>query len=186
MNHIIVAPFSNSVIRDWPPSHVAELIGLLLEESAIDGCIRVVGAPGQRLRACEIVRCHPADRVVNECGRMSWPDVLSALRNAACVVGNNSGIAHASGAFGTPTVCVFGGSHQRLEWRPRGQHVVVVSRAIGCSPCHLDHGHLSPFGKACLREITPAVVRDAMLAIMKRAGTMRVQTDRGIEERAEA
>ncbi|WP_242098001.1 glycosyltransferase family 9 protein [Sphingomonas sp. CROZ-RG-20F-R02-07] len=169
MSDIIIAPFSNSAIRDWPASHVSELIGMLLEESAVTGRIRVVGAPGQRLGACEIVRFHPADRVINECGRLAWPEVLDALRVAACVVGNNSGIAHVAGALGTPTVCVFGGSHQRMEWRPRGAHVIILSRAIGCSPCHLDHGHLSPYGKACLRDITPDSVRDAVLKIMVQA-----------------
>lgn len=171
MNDVIVAPFSNSAIRDWPAAHVAELIGLLLAEPAIIGRIRVVGAPGQRLGACEIVRFHPADRVTNECGRLGWEDVLAALRTAACVIGNNSGIAHVAGSYATPTVCVFGGSHQRLEWRPRGPNVLVLSRAIGCSPCHLDHGHLSPYGKACLRDIAPATVRDAVITIMTQAQT---------------
>jgi ADP-heptose:LPS heptosyltransferase len=172
MNDIIVAPFSNSPIRDWPSAHVTELIGLLLEAPGTSR-IRVVGAPNQRLGACEIVRFHPADRVTNECGRMAWPTVLDALRSAACVIGNNSGIAHVAGALGTPTVCVFGGSHQRMEWRPRGNHVVVLSRAIGCSPCHLDHGQLSPYSKACLRNIAPVAVRDAALMIMAQAGTVR-------------
>lgn len=169
MNDIVVAPFSNSAIRDWPATHVSTLIGLLLDEPTIRGRIQVVGAPGQRLAACEIVRFHPADRVVNQCGRMAWPTVLDALREAACVIGNNSGIAHVAGSFGTPTVCVFGGSHQRMEWRPRGDHVIVLSRAIGCSPCHLDHGHVSPYGKACLRDITPESVRDAVVTAMTRA-----------------
>lgn len=172
MNDIIVAPFSNSPIRDWPATHVSELIGLLLDEPLVTGSIRVVGAPNQRLGACGIVRPHPADRVMNECGRMAWPAVLDALRSAACVIGNNSGIAHVSGALGTPTVCVFGGSHQRTEWRPRGDHVVVLSRVIGCSPCQLDHGQVSPYGKACLRDIAPPAVRDAALTIMQ-AGTPR-------------
>jgi ADP-heptose:LPS heptosyltransferase len=168
MNDIILAPFSNSSIRDWPAEHYRDLIGLLLEEPEITGTIRVIGTPGQRLGVCEIVRPHPADRVVNESGRLAWPDVLATLRSAGCVVGNNSGIAHVSGYYGTPTVCVFGGSHQRLEWRPRGPNMIVLSRAIACSPCHLDHGSSSPFGKACLWEIEPREVRDAVL--LARAG----------------
>ena len=171
MNDIVVAPFSNSAIRDWPAAHFSALIGLLLREPLITGRIQVIGAPGQRLGACEIVRFHPANRVVNQCGRMEWPAVLDALRHAACVIGNNSGIAHVAGSFGTPTVCVFGGSHQRLEWRPRGSNVTVLSRAIGCSPCHLDHGQISPYGKACLRDITPDSVRDAVVAGMARIRT---------------
>lgn len=175
MSDIIIAPFSNSVIRDWPAEHYEKLIGLLLEEPEITGTIRVVGAPGQRLGACEIVRFHPSERVTNECGRLPWPEVLDALRSAACVIGNNSGIAHVAGSGGTPTVCVFGGSHARREWRPRGRNVVVLSRVIGCSPCQLDHGRASPYGKACLWEIEPDQVRDAVLLVMRQASTPPVQ-----------
>lgn len=178
MNDIIVAPFSNSAIRDWPAGHFSNLIALLLEGMTASARIRVVGAPGQRLGGCEIVRSHPADRVVNECGRLAWPAVLRMLQGAGCVIGNNSGIAHVSASFGTPTVCVFGGSHQRLEWRPRGANVVVLSRAIGCSPCHLDHGHLSPYAKACLYDISPSVVCDAALSVMARADPARTNCER--------
>ena len=162
MSDIIVAPFSNSSIRDWPMEHYRDLVGLLLEDEELTGTVRVIGTTGQRLGACEIVRRYPADRVVNECGRLAWGKVLVMLRAAACVIGNNSGIAHVSGHYGTPTVCVFGGSHQRLEWRPRGPHMVVLSRLIGCSPCHLDHRGASPYGKACLWDIQPEEVRDAV------------------------
>jgi ADP-heptose:LPS heptosyltransferase len=168
MNDIIIAPFSNSAIRDWPVGHFADMIGLLLKQIGPDRRIRLIGSVNQKLGASEIVRHHPADRVVNDCGRMTWPAVLGALRDAACVIGNNSGIAHVAGYLGAPTVCVFGGSHQRLEWRPRGDNVVVLSRAIGCSPCQLDHNCISPFGKACLREIEPKIVADAALMVMSR------------------
>lgn len=169
MSDIIIAPFSNSAIRDWPVGHFSELIGLLLEQIGRDRRVRVIGSANQKLGASEIVRRHPADRVANDCGRMTWPAVLGALRDAACVIGNNSGIAHVAGYLGAPTVCVFGGSHQRLEWGPRGENVVVLSRAIGCSPCQLDHNCISPFGKACLREIAPKTVADAALMVMNRA-----------------
>jgi ADP-heptose:LPS heptosyltransferase len=166
---IIIAPFSNSAIRDWPAEHYAELVGLLLEQPRVNGRIRVIGTRNQRLGGCEVVRYHPADRVVNECGRRSWPDVQAMLQTAGCVIGNNSGIAHLAGYYSVPTVCVFGGSHQQREWRPRGRNVVVVSRAIGCSPCQLDHGSFSPYNKACLREISPRDVCNAALTVMEQA-----------------
>lgn len=170
MTDIVVAPFSNSPIRDWPAEHFAELIGLLRARGAADGGrIQVIGTPNQRLAACEIVRYHPADHVVNQCGRMAWDAVLAVLDAARCVIGNNSGIAHLAGSMGTPTVCIFGGSHNRAEWRPRGGNVVLLSRTIGCSPCQLDHGHASPYRKACLRDIAPATVADAAMMIMNRA-----------------
>jgi len=169
VKNIVIAPFSNSPIRDWPGAHFATLIGLLLEQLGDDCRIRLTGTANQRLNVNEIVRYHPADRVINACGRMTWDEVLEGLRFADCVIGNNSGIAHVAGFFGTPTVCIFGGSHQRLEWGPRGDNVVILSRVIGCSPCHLDHGHVSPYGKACLREIDPVEVVDAAKMIMTRS-----------------
>lgn len=167
MTDIIVAPFSNSAIRDWPAGHYAELMRELLERG-YDGTIRIVGTRNQWIGACEIVRSAPADRVINECGRLSWPEVVAALRVAACVVANNSGISHLSGHFGTPTVCVFGGSHQRLEWRPLGRQVILMSRVIGCSPCQRDHHGISPYRKACLREIAPEAVAEAVLTAIVR------------------
>jgi len=168
MKEIVVSPFSNSDIRDWPAAHFAELIGLILD-GGYDGRITVIGTKAQMQRACEIVRPFDATRVINDCGRRSWTEVAASLRLAACVIGNNSGVAHLSGFFGVPTVCIFGGSHQRREWRPLGPNVALVSRSIGCSPCHLDHGGACPYNKACLREIPPEVVARSVFAIMDRA-----------------
>lgn len=164
---IVVSPFSNSVMRDWPPEHYAALIEMLLPELPTEEIIRVTGTVEQRPRGNSIVRHHPADRVVNDCGTMPWASVLDLVRSASCVIGNNSGIAHLAGMYGVPTVCIFGGSHQRSEWRPLGDKVVVVTRVIGCSPCHLDHNMRCPFDKLCLREIEPAEVAAAVLNLLK-------------------
>ena len=173
MSDILIAPFSNSDIRDWPVAHFAALVGLLLEGSGDDVRIRIVGTANQKMRAREIVRDYPVARVSSECGRLGWPEVIARLRAARCIIGNNSGITHLGGSFGVPTVCIFGGSHQRHEWHALGDSVVTVSRAIGCSPCQLDHGGVSPYGKACLREIAPAVVAAAAFRSMARADPRR-------------
>jgi ADP-heptose:LPS heptosyltransferase len=176
MNAIVIAPFSNSEIRDWPLEHFKALIGILLEQRDSLGVIKVVGTKAQRLRGNEIVRAYDPEQVINACGRHSWPELVDEIRAAACVIGNNSGVAHLSGYHGTPTVCVFGGSHQRLEWRPLGFNVSVVTRSIGCSPCQLDHGRRSPYNKACLRFIEPRIVADTVLKTMER---VKVSEDAG-------
>ncbi len=168
MNEILIAPFSNSDIRDWPLSHYARLVGLLLERLTGETTIQVIGTTGQRLRANEVVRPYPATRVVNACGRMAWSETVRRVKSALCIISNNSGLGHLGGHLGTPTVSVFGGSHARDEWRPLGPSVVLVSRVIGCSPCQLDHSTGSPYRKACLREIEPEVVAQAVMAAMAR------------------
>jgi len=164
MSHIVVAPFSNSDIRDWPAAHFRALIARLVE--GWDGAIHVVGAPGQALRAHAIVRPFDSCRVINQCGRGGWDETTALIRGAACVIGNNSGIAHLAAFDGVPTVCVFGGAHQRLEWRPIGENVITLSRAIVCSPCHLHHAAHCPFGMACLDQITPDQVFETVMRLI--------------------
>lgn len=166
MSEIVIAPFSNNALRDWPLDHYGEAIGLLLDQVDADTVISIIGTRGHRTAGAEIVRPFPAARVTNACG-LAWEKVLAKLRGARCVIGNNSGITHASGQFGTPTVCVFGGSHQRTEWGPLGTKVVILSRVIACSPCQLNHASECPYGAACLREITPRDVARAAAIMMR-------------------
>jgi ADP-heptose:LPS heptosyltransferase len=166
MSHIVIAPFSNSDIRDWPAPHYRALIARLIAER--DDVVRVIGEPGQGIRAREIVRPFDPDRVVNDCGRSSWEDAAALIRSAACVIGNNSGIAHLAAFEGVPTVCIFDGAHQRREWRPIGSHVVTLSRAIACSPCHLHHAAYCPYGLACLEQITPDAVFETASRLVDR------------------
>jgi ADP-heptose:LPS heptosyltransferase len=163
---IVVAPFSNSGIRDWPGSRYAELIRLLVGRRTES--VEVIGGASHRLRANEIVRNTPGDRVRNLCGRTTPDEMVALLRRAALVIANNSGVSHLAARLGRPTVSIFAGTHNRREWRALGPNVVLVTRAIGCSPCQLDHGQASPYDKACLREIAPEAVLDAALRLLDR------------------
>lgn len=169
MTDIVVAPFTNGDIRDWPPAGFVALIRLLLARGGADWRIRVIGTRTQTIRACAIVRDFDPARVANDCGRLAWPEVLAAVRAAACVIGNNSGITHLAAAHGVPTVCIFAGSHQRTEWRPLGASARTLSRAIGCSPCNLHRTRNCPYAKACLRDISPEEVCAQVLAAMAEA-----------------
>lgn len=170
MSEILIAPLSHNPLRDWPARHYVELIGILLARLPEDIRIALTGSPNQRLILNEIVRPFPADRVFSTCG-LPWESVIRRIREAACVVGNNSGLAHLAGFFGRPTVCIFGGSHQRSEWAPLRPNVIVLSRAIGCSPCQYHDPTDCPYDIACLREIEPATVADAVIGSLHHPGT---------------
>lgn len=167
MRDIVIAPVSHNRLRDWPAGHYAQLIGLLLDRIDASDRISVVGTRGQRLASDAIVRTHPVTRVANLCGTMPWPEVLALIGRARCVIGNNSGITHVSRQQGVPTVCIFGGSHQRTEWGPLGSSAMILSRATACSPCHLNHVWECPYGVACLADIAPEEVARAVLAAMR-------------------
>lgn len=166
---VLIAPFANSAIRDWPVGHFREMIALLLDRTGDRFRFSLVGTQSQRLPAAEIARGFPLAQVANLCGRLAWPEVVARLRSCEALIGNNSGLSHLAAHHGVATLCIFGGSHNRMEWRPRGPNVWVVSRAIGCSPCQLDHRAASPYNKACLRQISAATVADAFLRFREEA-----------------
>ncbi len=170
MKTVVVSPFSNSPIRDWPLSHYRRLVGLLIQDE--DVRVLVVGSASQWVSANEVVRGYPADRVVNSCGYIGWSDMLDQLGEADCVIANNSGLAHAAAAMGRRTLCVFGGSHSPYEWLPRGPAVTAVTKRVECSPCGLDHEGACPFGVRCLQEIEPAQIHAECLRILQRATSM--------------
>jgi len=164
MKPIVVAPFSNSDIRDWPLGHFQSLIGKLIE--ARPETVHVVGVPSQSIRARDLVRPFDSTRVVNDCGRVGWEGLTRLVHGAGCVIGNNSGIAHLAAFRGVPTICIFGGAHQRNEWKPIGPNVIVLSRALACSPCGLHTAAACPFGVACLDQIDPETVFDSVQQLL--------------------
>jgi ADP-heptose:LPS heptosyltransferase len=168
MSAIVLAPFSNSDIRDWQSHHFSALVGLLLDRW--DGPIHVVGTRSQATRAATIVRPYDSTRVVSLCGHLVWDDVIAEVREAVCVIGNNSGVTHLAGWLGVPTVCVFSGSHDRVEWRPMGFATRTLSREIGCAPCHLHSACDCPYGKACLSQIEPQDVAQTVFSVIARGG----------------
>ena len=164
MKPIVVAPFANSDIRDWPLGHFQTMIGQLI--GLRPETVHVVGAQGQAIRARDLVRPLDPARVVNDCGRLDWQALNRLVRGAGCVIGNNSGIAHLAALAGIPTICIFGGAHQRGEWRPIGPQVVTLTRSLACSPCGLHDAADCPFGVACLDQISPDTVCDVALRLL--------------------
>lgn len=171
MPRVIIAPFSNSSLRDWPLRHYATLVSLLAGHAEIE----IVGT-AEQCHAAEPLVMHPG--VSNGCGRSSWAELSRKCRDADCVVGNNSGVAHLAGRLGAAVVCVFSASHDRTEWGPLGERVILVSRTMACSPCHLPNAAQCRFGLACLADIDPQdVFRLVMEVIRSSARPAAVQPE---------
>ena len=166
MKTVVIAPFSNSLIRDWPLVRYRALVALLIQDP--DVRVLVVGAASQWVGANEVVRAFPTERVVNSCGYTAWSDVLDQIGRADCVIANNSGLAHIAAGMGRRTLCVFGASHSPYEWMPRGSAVTIVTKRVECSPCGLDSEGACPFGVRCLAEIEPEQVHAECREMLQR------------------
>ena len=146
---VVLSPFANERIREWPRSHFSRLIELQLQ----DGLQTiVVGTAAQRSRANYLVRRFPAPDVINACGTMTWAALVATVQSAAFVVSNNSGVAHLSASLEKWTLCLFAGSHSWIEWMPRGSRVITISAKPPCAPCELGPD-LCPNDIACMVQL---------------------------------
>ena len=159
---IVVAPLSNTEMRDWGLDNYARVIGMLLERS--DCAILLVGAPAQHEQLAGLCRaCGGGARVGNLAGRADWRATTQIVRGADLVICNNSGIGHLAAACGTPVLAIYSGSHQPEEWGPRGPGARVLTARLACSPCGYDRLELCPNDHLCMKLITPeTVVAEAM------------------------
>jgi ADP-heptose:LPS heptosyltransferase len=147
---VVISPFANERVREWPISHYRRFIDRVLHDQKAP--VLVIGTRPQRARANEVARGFPAPYVVNACGKLEWRELVALVDSAAYVVSNNSGVAHLAACRGLWTLCLFSGSHSYLEWMPRGPRVVVISRITACAPCHLGDNSC-PHGVACMTDL---------------------------------
>jgi ADP-heptose:LPS heptosyltransferase len=154
-NPVVVSPFANERVRQWPSRYFRELIEIIWREHGFP--VLIVGTRAQRAAANDIVRGLSSERVKNACGAMSWADVMAAVDAAPYVVANNSGVAHLAAARGRWTLCIFAASHAYNEWMPRGPFVVTITKAVPCSPCALGEERC-PNNVTCMVDLRPSDV----------------------------
>lgn len=104
------------------------------------------------------------DDALNLAGRSSIGDLMSILRGADLVVGNDSGPVHVSAAMGIPTVSIFGSTSP--AWTsPHGPRSRIVTSGADCAPCFKKE---CPEGDThCLQDISVDDVFDAAMKIMR-------------------
>lgn len=167
---IVIAPFSNSTVRDWPSAHYAALIGLLA--ARLDCAISLIGAPAQTVQAAglaEAVDSQAAPRLTNLVGRTQWSDIAAILQSADLVICNNSGVAHQAAALGVRTLAIYSASHQPLEWGPRGPRARAIMKSVACSPCGYEHLRDCVNEHLCMRAITPEDVLAQAVRLVEQA-----------------
>lgn len=158
---IILAPFANERIREWPLANFARFIECGLKDGH---SFLVSGTQAQRPLANTLVRHFPADRVRNGCGTTTWQEMQALLRAAPFVVANNSGIAHLAAELGQWVLCLFAGSHSWIEWMPRGPRVVTLARMPACAPCGIG---ICSNSLDCMNNLGGDFAYNEMMAILQ-------------------
>ncbi len=154
---IAIAPASNSDLRDWPASHFATLVRLLVER--LDCTVLLLGSRAQAEVTAHIARDSKVEHGITDlAGRTAWADLPGLLRSADLVICNNSGIGHLAASLSARTLAIYSASHQPTEWGPRGPLAHAVMAVVPCSPCGLDRLSECGHGHTCMRELAPEAV----------------------------
>lgn len=139
--------------KRWPRGSFVEVANRLIQEGW-DGVI-VIGGEEDRAEAKSVVQA-VRGHAVNLAGEIPLRLLPALLREAGCLVTNDSGPMHVAAAVGTPVVALFGPTSE-VRTGPYGPGHHVCSITLPCRPCfsrtcrHTVH-------LECLTRITPAEV----------------------------
>lgn len=79
--------------------------------------------------------------VLNLAGRLSLWETAVALKEATCLLSNDSSLGHIAEAVDTPTAILFGPTVEAFGFAPRMRQSRAFSTPLGCRPCS-KHGKL--------------------------------------------
>ncbi len=146
--------------KRWPREHCAELIRRLAARGAQ---VMLVGGPGDRASARDLVGAAPPGAVVDRTGA-AVVDTLAELSLASAAVGIDSGLSHAGVALGVRTVLLFGPNDpDSISPVP---HARLVTQPLLCRPCNRAGKERCPEGHhRCMRDTDPAQVLAALEAL---------------------
>ena len=152
----------------WPAEAFAEFCVKLHEKTGLP-CVFVGGKEDKEYarEIIEFVRKSGGPEVPawlqNRVGLLSLDQTAAACREAAVLVGPDSGIAHLAVAVGTPAVVLFGPSDPG-KWGPPAGRGEAVRVSVPCAPCSM-FGSVKPCRRrVCMERISP----DRVLAAVEK------------------
>jgi len=155
---IALAPGAVGPSKRWP--YYAELArGLVAKGNRV----WVIGGPGEKEVAAEIVGAGPSD--ICDLTGDDLRNAILALAAADAAVSNDSGLLHVAAALGTPAIGIFGPTSP-WHWAPLNPIAAVIETAseLPCRPCHKPVCRLAHH--RCMRDITADTVAGATAAAL--------------------
>jgi lipopolysaccharide heptosyltransferase II len=150
--------------REWPAALAVAAADALHHELRVPAA--VIGTIADAPFANSVVELATSP-IVNLVGRTSLMQAAALMRCATAVVAVDSGPMHLAAAVGAPVIALFGPGDPRQcrPWSDRAD-VVAASAPCGCAGARCEF--VKGAGR-CMREITPAMVVDAVRRVMRPA-----------------
>ncbi|MBN1165264.1 MAG: lipopolysaccharide heptosyltransferase II [Candidatus Krumholzibacteriota bacterium] len=131
-DYLVLAPGATyGSAKRWPAERYGALSRRLKERTGWR--VVMTGSEGERDTLAAIDS--PAENdSLNLAGKCDLSQLISILRGAKIVIGNDSGPVHIAAALGIPTLAIFGSTNP--AWTaPRGEKVEIMKKDVECAPC---------------------------------------------------
>jgi heptosyltransferase-2 len=162
---VAIVPGASSPVKAWPTERFARLA----ERVVYDFKLPVHIFLGKEEAGLEShFQRLPQEQVTIHHNR-PLHDIAAQLSQCRMTVTNDSGLMHVSSSVGTPTVAIFGPTHEQLGFYPLGLHDVLLGTDESCRPCSL-HGDKTCYREEqyCFTRLTVDSVYDKIAALIDR------------------
>jgi heptosyltransferase-2/heptosyltransferase-3 len=155
---VLLHPGAHFSTQRWPSAYFARAADGLAKQEEMQ--VVLIGGPAEKELLRSITGKMHASRF--HCfSDLTIDELIGALAHADLLVCNNSGPLHIAAAVGTPTVSTMGPTVKHL-WIPVGDiHRVLRIDTLPCIGCNLGYCRIGTH--ACMREITPSMMIDAVM-----------------------
>ncbi len=139
---VAIVPGASSPVKAWAVGNYAKLAERIIHDFKLPIHLYL----GEKETGLEKDFLHLPKGSITIYRNHPLVDIATLLSQCRLTVSNDSGLMHVSSAVGTPTVALFGPTHEQLGFYPLGLHDLLLGTDDSCRPCSL-HG-----SKACYRE----------------------------------
>jgi ADP-heptose:LPS heptosyltransferase len=136
-DYAVLIPGAKDTKRRWSPDYLVEAVTEVQRRFPMHW---VVCGTSSEQELCEYVakqllRCSVSTS--NWAGATTLREVTALIRDANCLVSNETSAVHIAAAVGTPTVCILGGGHYgRFYPYPNNPLTIAVTNKLPCYNCH--------------------------------------------------
>ena len=148
---VLIHPGAGWDNKRYPPERWGE-VARLIRESTGTVCGIIVGLGEESLVEAAVEASQGAAEAVRA---PQLPQLTQVLRQAALVMGGDTGPLHLAHALGRPVLCLMGPTDPQ-NCGPYGAEEKTIWRQLPCSFCHKRYTRTMP----CIEAIPPAVIVD--------------------------
>ncbi|HLI09221.1 MAG TPA: glycosyltransferase family 9 protein [Ktedonobacteraceae bacterium] len=168
---VVVHPGCSMSARTYPWQMYVGVIDLLVQR--LGATVFLTGMEDERElveRVLSKVQPENQSRVIPVAGVLPFPDFCALIEAADLTITNNTGPMHVSAAVKTPVVALFALTNPPEQWGPWRVPHRQLYHDVACRICY---SRVCPYGHECLRLVTPEMVVDAAIDLLREVNTLQ-------------